>query len=289
MAQLLLCAAVTAVLVAPPGNKEVAGSVVEFRAGEHTLPVYALTVTEVPRWLPVSSAASVFAQSESKNDTADQRAASESARHAVQGWFEEPDFAVTSYSPAELHGQSSGLGWALSYVIAQDPRWLRDYRIATTGVISRWGDVRTVSGLRGKLQADELVGSDVLFVPGAQAVEVRALYQRFHHGASAPLIVGVGNVNQAVEVLCMIEHSTKICTQANRPRWKIETSRLLSTSPELADGTRFAFFTDDDPGLCPALTFSKLGSSTICRSDPYGFAVVHLTGETKTVSPGRPD
>ena len=123
---------------------------------------------------------------------------------------------VKMVHPANVTGDSSGLGWGLASVIAGDPSISLKGLVGATGTLLPSGQVGAVGGIATKAESAQVGKTLLTFAPSVQVDELLDTFQRTD---SASIPIGVRNISEAVGVLCVLSLSDSV-----------NCSRYLSTN-----------------------------------------------------------
>ena len=131
------------------------------------------------------------------------------AVQSLTGWeLKLPDVHTTTH----VTGTSSGLGWALATLAQNDPGFLKDLRVATTGTIESTGEIKPVGMVSVKAQSSSLSNIDILLLPQDQYAMVVAVLKDGDKKNKLKL-KGVRNLSEAVEYICAFNPSSLTCSK----------------------------------------------------------------------------
>jgi len=235
--------AVSVWLPAPVVETTVPGNPMEFRsASGEPLNVYALTVRlnhnnaeTVKNWWHVRLPDVVVEPFADSKLGIGQDEARWKAKLAVRELSEWDLLPPSAHTAGRVSGTSSGLGWALAMLAQNDPEFLADLEVATTGTISSTGDVMPVGSVSVKVQSPTLATTDVLFVPLEQYADAEStLISR--SDTKHLILFGVRNIGEAVGVVCVLNPGSPTCTKLIGRVDAGHNAVLRTTQGQLIDG-----------------------------------------------------
>ena len=150
---------------------------------------------------------------------------------------------VKMVHPANVTGDSSGLGWGLASVIAGDPSISLKGLVGATGTLLPGGQVGAVGGIESKAESVQVANTLLTFAPSGQVDE---LLDTFQSTDSASIPIGVRNISEAVGVLCVLSLSNSV-----------NCSRYLSTNNLTSERYLTVTLPPTNVSLCNLLRNSK--------------------------------
>lgn len=116
------------------------------------------------------------------------------------------DNEINSLHLGNLSGSSTGLAYALAYITANYPNFLKDdQNLLATGTINKSGDVFMVGSIEAKFKNSEISNMDIILGPSGNLKNIIKHYYKNH--SKKALIIGVDSIQEAINAVCFINNN----------------------------------------------------------------------------------
>jgi hypothetical protein len=142
--------------------------------------------------------------------------AKDNARYALKKNYK-INKEINSLHLGNLSGSSTGLAYALAYITANYPNFLKkNQNILATGTINKKGDVFMVGSIEAKFKNSEISNMDIILGPSKNLNNIIKQYYKNH--SNKAIIIGVDSIQEAINAICFINNNNKLPCNKNSIR-----------------------------------------------------------------------